>query len=588
LKESQLAWLAAGLLIAFGLWYGGGYGASIDEPRHAKFGEQTLEIYLGQRSINDTAVEPVQHGPFYSFLSYYAGGWISALHPGWDSTDGRHFIYYLSFVMATILVGLLARRYVRPEVAWLAAGLFFTQPLLLGHAFINPKDIPFMGFFLGALTLGVLALPSGALASLSEHKHVASQGDLTPATERWRPTLRLLVGWSLLVAAVLGGLWLWKGLLPWLQSLLAAAYQGEAPWPIQTIYRLVATDAYKTPLELYADKLTSAFTLKVRSTVYAKRDYMLVAGAGVMLGLDTSIRSVAPYAAIPLVILFVRYAASRRKAGAYLVILTLTAAASCLATWPYLWQDTLHHYFESVLTLSDFPWVGIMLFNGQILSQGQQPWYFVPELMLQVSQARFEVACLLITMALPVAASLRPGTIVYNNFRQLLFTVPAIFLLAALGLEQAFRWLSDTRLRIALAAVALLPGIMGMVRLHPYEYIYYNALAGIGGDVYARFESDYWCTSYRATTAWVNANAPMSATLYVGNAGLKEQVLTFSRSDLLVLAMGSYDPKHPPTLGVLCDGKGGLLDLYPDAPVLMTVERDGAVLGEVKDLRGEQ
>jgi hypothetical protein len=632
MKESHLAWLATGLLVAFGLWYGGGYGASIDEPRHAKFGEQTLEIYLGQRAITDTAVNTLEHGPFYSFVSYYAGGWVSALRPGWVPTDGRHFIYYLSFVMATIFIGLLSHRYVRAEVAWLVAGLFFTQPLLLGHAFINPKDIPFMAFFLGALTLGVLALPASRPSAMSEARAGPSRSHVSSRTDRWRPSLTLLLVWTLLVATGLGTLWLWKGLLPSLQSLLAASYRGEAPWPIQTLFHLIATDAYKTPLELYNDKLVSGFDLvrrgttilsalmtlviwgwaawlKIRPTVLSNRDYVLVAGAGLMLGLDTAIRSVAPYAAIPLAILYLRYASSRRKAGVYILILATVSVVSCLATWPYLWQDTLQRYIQSVLILGNFPWGGIILFNGQIFSRAQQPWYFVPELMLlqftlplialallglavarrrlQVSQARVEVALLLVTLALPVAATFRPGAIVYNNFRQLLFTVPALFLVAALGMDQVFQWLQDTRLRIAVAAIALLPGIAGMVRLHPYEYIYYNALAGIGGNVYSRFESDYWCTSYRAATEWVNANAPMSATLYVGSGGIKSQVLAFSRPDLLVLAMGSYDPDHPPTLGVLCDGKGGILDDYPDRPALMTVEKDGAILSQVKDLRGK-
>jgi len=629
-QNRRLVLLAILLLIAYGLVFGGGYGASIDEPRHAKFGRDTLRAYLGQGPVDSTAVDPVEHGPFYSFISYYAGGWVEAIHPGWTPTDGRHFIYYLSFVMATIFIWLLARRYVRAATAWLASALFFTQPLLLGHAFINPKDVPFMAFFLGSLTLGLLALPGHGSAVSLAHTAEFEQDDPLSAIDRRRLRRRLLFGWTLLTVAGLSVLWLWTGLLPFLHSVLAAAYRGEAPWPIQLAFNTVATDAYKTPLDLYAGKLVTAFVWirgsttfilvigalfgwvsaawpKVRPTILAKQDYLLVAGAGIMLGLDTSIRSVAPWAAVPLVVLYLLFAGSRRKAGLHILILTATSVVACLATWPFLWQDTLLHYAQSVLTLSDFPWQGIMLFNGQILSQGQQPWYFIPELMLlqvtlpvlalallglvsarrwlRSSQARVEIVLVLVTFALPIVASFRPGTIVYNNFRQFLFTVPAFFLLAALGLERIFKWLHSPRWRIAVAAIALLPGIIGIIRLYPYEYIYYNALAGMGGAVYSRFESDYWCTSYRALTEWANENAPQGATLYVGNGGLKSQVSEFSRSDLLVLGMGSYDDNHPPTLAVICDGKGRLLNVYPNAPVLMTIEREGAILGEVKDLR---
>jgi hypothetical protein len=151
-------WVVA-LLIGYGLAFGGGYGISIDEPRHFKFAQQTLEIYQGRRAIDDTNVDPLQHGPFYSFVAFYAGQAVEAVRPGWTPADGRHFVYFLSFVMATVFVGLLARRYTRLAVAWLTAALFFTQPLLLGHAFINPKDIPFMAFFVGALTAGLCVLP---------------------------------------------------------------------------------------------------------------------------------------------------------------------------------------------------------------------------------------------------------------------------------------------------------------------------------------------------------------------------------------------------------------------------------------------
>jgi len=42
----------------------------------------------------------------------------------------------------------------RPWAAFAAAALFASQPLLWGHAFINPKDPPFMAFFLGSVWLG--------------------------------------------------------------------------------------------------------------------------------------------------------------------------------------------------------------------------------------------------------------------------------------------------------------------------------------------------------------------------------------------------------------------------------------------------
>ncbi len=632
ISKTQQRWLvllAVSLLIAYGLAFGGSYGASIDEPSHARYGRQTLQIYLGQRAIDDTSVDPLQHGPFYSFVAYVAGGWVEAVRPGWLATDGRHFVYYLSFIMATVFVGVLVRRYTRPSIAWLAAGLFFSQPLLLGHAFINPKDIPFMAFFLGGLTLGVLTLPRPVPHPATPPAHAPDPRPALYPERRRRIVLASTAG-SLVAAAFLGGLWFWTGLPPLLNSVLERAYAGQAAWPIQPIFNAIATDAYKTPLALYQAKLSSALATfrlgstvilvtgaiiawsllaqhRIRAALAKYGEIMLASGAGMLLGLDTSIRAVAPYAAVPVVLLLLCYSKSRRKALASILVLTLTAIGACLASWPFLWQDTLGRYLQSLLTLSHFPWHGFILFDGQLLTEGQQPWYYIPELMLlqltlpvvalamlglatfwrrpASTQAKVEVGVLLVTFGLPVVASFRPHTIVYNNFRQFLFTVPAFFLLAGLGLEQLFGWLKDIRWAYAAAALALIPGIVGIVHLHPYEYMYYNGLAGLGGDVYSRFESDYWCTSYRQALAWVNANAPKGAEVEIGGSGVIGQAYEFTRPDLRLIQLGPTEARQSSALVVICDGKGGQRALLPGIRTVMSVDVGGASLSEVKELQ---
>lgn len=626
----RIASLVVFLLVAYGLVFGGGYGASTDEPSHAKYGRETLQVYLGQLAPEATSVNPAQHGPFYSFVSYYAGQWIVPLRPGWLPVDGRHFVYYLSFIMATFAMGSLVRRYTHAWVAWVVAALFFTQPLLLGQAFINPKDIPFMAFFLGSLSLGMLALPVKSATEAAGPLLASPSLELSQNNGRSRRPWKLLLGWTAIAVVVIGLLWLWHGLLPLLQSILTAAYRNEAPWPIEPLFNAVATDAYKTPLDLYQAKLAAGFGkvrlgltivlilgsvigwaraawLRVRPFVLTRAGIFLVAGAGVLLGMDTSIRAVAPLAAVPLVVLYLRYGGTWKKALQYTLVLAVVSITVTLATWPYLWRDPLGRYIQSVTTLANFPWQGKILFNGQILSQGQQPWYYIPELIaLQMtlpvlalaiwgvatfwrwmddSRPKVEVGLLTLTMALPVLISFRPGTIVYGNFRQFLFTVPALFLLAGLGLESLSKWLSDSRWRACVAALALLPGLVGIIRLHPYEYVYYNAMARIQGPVSTQFESDYWCTSYREAMDWVDTHAPKGAVVEVGNGGVIGQVWQFARSDLTLVKWGEANAQHSPTLAVVCDGKGGNLHVLPNALTLMKIERNGAVLAEVKELR---
>lgn len=615
------------LMVLYGLIVGGDYGLSIDEPDHIRYAQETLEIYRGQRAVDDTIVDPRQHGPFYSFTAYFVGQAVAGLRVGWTGIDGMHFMYYLSFVMATGFLWALLRRYVAAFPAWTLAAAFFSQPVLLGHSFINPKDIPFMAFTLGSLALGLLAVPGNARGGPTgvgeAGKSPSRSGRLARSLSQ--PERRWLLGWSLLVGLTLGVLWLWDGLLPLAQSVLAAAYRGQAPAPIQSLFGVIATDAWKTPLDLYVAKLSSAFalirygasTLLVFGTLLAwllsserhrvrsrptPAGYATMAGAGMFLGLATAIRAIAPFIALPLV--FLALLAFRRRALPYLLVLGAAATLACLATWPFLWVQPVRHYLQSIQTLSQFPWTGNILFNGQLLREGQQPWYFIPALIgLQLTlpvlilglvgaysvlrwgrrlPSQIEVLLVLGTLLLPILASLQPGTIVYNNFRQFLFTLPAIFLLAGLGLDQVTGWLRDPRWKAPLGLLVLLPGIVAIARLHPYEYVFYNGMAGSRSMVPRRFEVDYWCTSYREAIRWIGHEAPEGTRIEFGPSGFASQFIEFAREDLDLIRLTSPEAGTSPGLAIICNSRDDVAKYYPEAPVLLTIERGGIILGEVK------
>ncbi len=51
----------------------------------------------------------------------------------------------------------------------------------------------------------------------------------------------------------------------------------------------------------------------------------------------------------------------------------------------------------------------------------------------------------------------------------------------------------------AVFIVLYLPVVSAMIRLHPYQYVYYNALAGGFPNAVERYETEYWVTAYRET-----------------------------------------------------------------------------------------
>jgi len=97
---------------------------------------------------------------------------------------------------------------------------------------------------------------------------------------------------------------------------------------------------------------------------------------------------------------------------------------------------------------------------------------------------------------------------VYDTVRHFLFLVPLFCSLAALVVCRLWReFIAGHRLRrmaamlLAAAATVYYAGIL--VRLHPYESVYYNVFTGGLKGAEGRYELDYWGTSLRESALWL-------------------------------------------------------------------------------------
>jgi hypothetical protein len=164
----------------------------------------------------------------------------------------------------------------------------------------------------------------------------------------------------------------------------------------------------------------------------------------------------------------------------------------------------------------------------------------------------------------------------YDNFRQVLFILPPLFMLAGLAFEKIRR----LPLQIAIIALAVMPGVIEGLRLHPYEYIYYNRLVGGVQGAFRRFELDYWGTSYREAAAYLDATAPANATVWV--EGPTHLLQEYARPDLKIYS--TYEPERAGHYDYVVALTRFDLDLasYPEAPVEHVIERQGALLTVIK------
>lgn len=203
------------------------------------------------------------------------------------------------------------------------------------------------------------------------------------------------------------------------------------------------------------------------------------------------------------------------------IIIGLGTIAVTLPAWPYVALDPLHHFVRSLRLMNTFPHCQILPFAGSTLPSCQlATWQYLPHMfVIQIPEAillglligiggwwhgRSQkprsislVTLTAVTALLPLAWMLVSGTKLYGNTRQILF-IGAIFTVAA-----AWGWdygLAQLKTKHSLRSAYLVLGLLSAVtlikmkNLFPYEYTYYNLLAGGMTQAYADWPRDYWGT----------------------------------------------------------------------------------------------
>jgi hypothetical protein len=200
-----------------------------------------------------------------------------------------------------------------------------------------------------------------------------------------------------------------------------------------------------------------------------------------------------------------------------------------LSAWPWAQMGPLTRPFEAIAAATRFRWVGPMLFDGAIVQSTELPWTYLPtwfavtmpeflllgllagagvllhDILRRHTHGRetwLDLGALVLAVGFPflVVFTLRP--VMYDGNRQFLFVVPPLAVLAGWGIvalarrSRLPRWLrwGIPSLATGLAVVT----VVDMVRLHPYQTVYFNrAIAGGVASAARRFEADYWGQSYR-------------------------------------------------------------------------------------------
>lgn len=611
------------------------FGVSWDEPADSLHGQISLEAYTASPNFRTTnPAGPT--GPSYFMLTELFAPFLKRLSNAWTLADARHYLYFLTFLIGASFLYGLCRRLVRPLAAGTATALYLGQPLLLGHSFINPKDTPFLSIFLLSVLLGMkLADQSNAqrrnkLQSSLERDRGNLRGAIARLYDDWRALDRLRK--VFLIATGLGGIALLLDLLvlheiilPSLLKTTKSAYEGQSLALLNQLFDRVAEFRPSLPVGDYLWKTTAVYwqyramvataaLLPFGILVYrwlsesyrallADARIRLLLAAAMSLGFLTAFRVIGIYAGLLVSLYFLLH--SRGRSYWYLVFYWLVSSLFFILLRPYFWVDTFQRLQTGFTSVVGFQWKGRVLYQGELYSVSELPAGYSPLIIL--SQLTLPILTLsILGLIFIVSDYLRGRSKVdtshlailgvwilfpflggflelitrYDNFRQLLFALPPLFVIGSVGIDRIVRALPNLG-RAILIVVVLTPGLLSSIELHPYEYIYYNEARGGTGSAFRMYELDYWCISVREAAEALSELAPSGSTVAI-NAPF-ELATPFLRDDL-TLHTTIGNPDVYAQFALVCGRGNSDLAAFPEGELIWSTERQDATLSVLKKI----
>ena len=525
-KKPIVLLIAVNILIGFFIFRD--YGLSWDEPHFYSYAEALGYAYSPanwfsadfdlNNSYGASGEDHKTRGPAYLLLARNFVYVLVAI--GSKTAWAWHLVNFVFFQLSIYCMHRISTRWVRPSAAFATALLFSTQPLLWGHAFINPKDSPFLTFFLASVCLG-FEMVDGIVEN-ARNKNV---------------------------------------------KLLIAAF---------------------------------------------------------VLGIATSIRVLGPLAGLLVVIYYLaRLPFSKWKS---LIIYAVTAIFVMFLTWPYLWENPIANFFGVFRFMSDNPTNLSVLFNGQAYRAGELPLRYLPFMlgttltepvwilfflgliaaywkMLATPQASAsdttlgtkEITSLNLILSwfvIVLAYALLRRPAMYDGLRHFLFILPPVFIFIGFAIEWLFERINmlahsqekaNIWLRAGVIMALLAPGILGVIRLHPYEYTYYNSFIGGTDGAFRSYETDYWLTCYKDAVEHLNGMTSEPVNLFVKREAYV--AAPYANENITVRELRDMEETVRSGDYVLINTRlNDDRSTFKDAPVLLTVKRGNATFCIVRQI----
>lgn len=512
--------------ILIGLFIFRDFGLNWDEPYFYSYGDALGYAYSPKEwfsgnfdlynSYGASGDDHKNRGPAYLFL---ARNFVYGLEAfGSDSASAWHFVNFLFFQLGVYFLHRFSTRWMGKPAAFFASAFFSFQPLLWGHAFINPKDPPFLTFFLASMCLGFEMVDAIAKGARDKTKRI----------------------------------------------LLASLF----------------------------------------------------------LGIATSIRVLGPLAGALVFIYFLSKGKSVKGFSAWrsLIMYGFVALAVMFITWPYLWENPIGNFIDVFRFMSDNPTHLSVLFGGTVYNAGELPRRYLPFMLIttlteptwllfaigfidghwkliknrRANHEAYRSQIISLSLAFSLLLILAAYVLIrkpamYDGIRHFLFILPPVFIFIGFGfqfiLEQINSWIkSPAWLHAGLGILLIVPGLIGITKLHPYQYAYYNSFVGGTGGVFRSYETEYWLTCYKDAVEKLNDAVKADVNLFVYREPYVAQYYAHDNIHIHSLR-GQVGNIQPEDYVLISTRTNEDIRLLTKAPVVLEVTNNNAIFCVVKQNR---
>lgn len=267
-----------------------------------------------------------------------------------------------------------------------------------------------------------------------------------------------------------------------------------------------------------------------------KLNYLVL---GILTGLIISMRVVflyvyAVFVVHDFVILISNKKRNWHKFAINHLTLLLSWSISLHIVQPYLHIKPVIGLIDMIRASTQFPLKFQVLFEGVIYKSNELPWYYllkniiittplfhlfllflgiVSAILIINDQRNFKKKIIhvyiLSLFILPLFLVILTRPAMYDGWRHFYFMIAPMTILMILGFQAISVYLSRFKIKYLLfivLVVCLLPTVITLIQLHPYQYVFYNSLVGGLSGAYKHYETDYWGKSFRESVLWLRSD----------------------------------------------------------------------------------